>query len=41
MKFVENILKKNFGDNEATGLGEILSYKHIEYVTSKGKKKKR
>ena len=33
-------LKKNHGDNTATILGEILYYKHIEYVTSKGKKKK-
>ena len=33
-------LEKNFGDNEATSLGEILYYKHIEYVTSKGKKKR-
>ena len=33
-------LEKNYGDNEATSLGEILYYKHIEYVTSKGKTKK-
>ena len=33
-------LEKNYGDNEATSLGEILYYKHIEYVTSKGKKKR-
>ena len=24
-------LEKNYGDNEATSLGEILYYKHIEY----------
>ena len=34
-------LEKNYGDNEATSLGEILYYKHIEYVTSKGKTKKK
>ena len=34
-------LEKNLGDNEATSLGEILYYKHIEYVTSKGKKRMR
>ena len=41
MKFVEIILKKNCGDNEATSLGEILYYKHIEYQNSKGKTKKK
>ena len=41
MKFVEIILKKNFGNNEATSLGEILYYKHIEYQKSKGKTKKK
>ena len=34
-------LEKHYDDNEATSLGEILYYKHIEYVTSKGKKKKK
>ena len=34
-------LEKNFGDNEATSLGEILYYKHIEYQNSKGKTKKK
>ena len=32
--------EKNYGDNEATSLGEILYYKHIEYGNSKGKKRK-
>ena len=41
MKFVEIIVKKNYGDNEATSLGEILYYKHIEYQNSKGKIKKK
>ena len=34
-------LEKNYGDNEATSLGEILYYKHIEYQNSKGKTKKK
>ena len=34
-------LEKNCGDNEATSLGEILHYKHIEYQNSKGKTKKK
>ena len=34
-------LEKNFGDNEATSLGEILYYKHTEYQNSKGKTKKK
>ena len=34
-------LKKNFGDNEATSLGEIPYNKHIEYQNSKGKTKKK
>ena len=34
-------LEKNFGDNEATSLGEILYYKHIEYQNSKVKQKRR
>ena len=34
-------LKENYGDNEATSLGEILYYKHIDYVNSKGKTKKK
>ena len=38
--FCQDYLEKNYGYNEATNLGEILYYKHIEYVTSKGKKKK-
>ena len=40
IKKIRDYLEKNYGDNEATSLGEILYYKHIEYVTSKGKKKK-
>ena len=34
-------LEKDFGDNEATSLGEILYYKHFEYQNSKGKTKKK
>ena len=34
-------LEKNYGDNEATSLGEILYYKIIEYQNSKGKTKKK
>ena len=34
-------LTEYYGDNEATSLGEILYYKQIEYVTSKGKTKKK
>ena len=34
-------LKEYYGDNEGTGLGEILYYKQIEYVSSKGKTKKK
>ena len=34
-------LEKNYGDNEAASLGEILYYKHIEYQNSKGKTKKK
>ena len=34
-------LEKNYGDNEATSLGEILYYKHIKYQNSKGKTKKK
>ena len=34
-------LEKNYGDNEATSLGEILYCKHIEYQNSKGKTKKK
>ena len=34
-------LEKNFGDNEATSLGEILYYKLVEYQNSKGKTKKK
>ena len=34
-------LEKNFGDNEATSLGQILYYKNIEYQNSKGKTKKK
>ena len=33
-------LEEYYGDNEATSLGEILYYKQIEYVNSKGKTKK-
>ena len=41
MKFADIIVKKKYGDNEATSLGEILYYKHIEYQNSKGKTKKK
>ena len=34
-------LEKNYGDNEATSLGEIPYNKHIEYQNSKGKTKKK
>ena len=34
-------LAEYYGDNEATSLGEILYYKQIEYVNSKGKTKKK
>ena len=34
-------LEKTFGDNEATSLGEILYYKHIEYQNLKDKTKKK
>ena len=34
-------LEKNYADNEATSLGEILYYKHIEYQNSKGRTKKK
>ena len=34
-------LEKNYGDNEAASLSEILYYKHIEYQNSKGKTKKK
>ena len=34
-------LEKNYGDNEATSLGDILYYKHTEYQNSKGKTKKK
>ena len=34
-------LVEYYGDNEATSLGEILYYKQIEYVNSKGKTKKK
>ena len=33
-------LEKNYGDNEATSLGEILYYKHSKCQNSKGKTKK-
>ena len=32
-------LEKYYGDNEATSLGEILYYKHIEYQNKTKKKK--
>ena len=35
----QGYLSKEYGNNEATSLGEILYYKHVEYVNSKGKKK--
>ena len=34
-------LEKNYGDNEATSLGEILYYKQIEYTNEKGRTKKK
>ena len=34
-------LAEYYGDNEATSLGDILYYKQIEYVNSKGKTKKK
>ena len=40
MKFVEVILK-NYGDNQATSLNEILYYKQIEYTDEKGKRRKK
>ena len=41
MIFVEVILKKNYGDNQATSLSEILYYKQIEYTDEKGKRRKK
>ena len=34
-------LEKNYGDNQAASLGEILYYKQIEYTNEKGKTRKR
>ena len=34
-------LAKEYGDNEASSLGEILYYKQIEYTNEKGKTKKK
>ena len=34
-------LEKNYGENQAASLGEILSYKQMEYTNSKGKTKKK
>ena len=34
-------LAKEYGDNEASSLGEILYYKQIEYTNEKGKIKKK
>ena len=34
-------LAEYYGDNKATSFGEILYYKHIEYVNAKGKTKKK
>ena len=34
-------LEKNYGENQAASLGEILYYKQIEYVNEKGKTKKK
>ena len=34
-------LAKEYGDNEASSLGEILYYKQIEYTNEKGKQKRR
>ena len=34
-------LEKNYGDNQAASLGEILFYKQIEYTNEKGKTRKK
>ena len=34
-------LEKNYGDNQATSLNEILYYKQIEYTDEKGKRRKK
>ena len=34
-------LEKNYGEDQAASLGEILYYKHIEYQNSKGKTRKK
>ena len=34
-------LEKNYGENRAASLGEILYYKQIEYTNDKGKTKKK
>ena len=36
-----NHLEKNYGEDQAASLGEILYYKQIEYKNSKGKTKKK
>ena len=38
---MSRLSSKTFGDNEATSLGQIFFYKHIEYQNSKGKTKKK
>ena len=37
----QNHLSRGYGENEATGLLDILSYKQVEYIDQKGKSKKK
>ena len=37
----QNHLSREYGENEATSLSEILYYKQVEYIDPKGKSKKK